>query len=72
MKRDIAKKELIEFIWLHKGLQMSVFRGDNKIGTIKMVQTGWQYFEHRAHKSQYPIFQDRFICQNSIKRVMEN
>ena len=55
MKMEAINGE-VEYRWLHRGVSRSVFVGNDKVGTIKRIRDGWQYFVLRSHKSNHKIF----------------
>ena len=56
---------MITFKWKDVGLTESVFSGNNKIGTIKKVQDGWQFFKLFARHGG-EVFDKISDCEDDI------
>ena len=56
---------MITFKWKTQGLVESVFLEEKKVGHIKLVKDGWQYFPLRSQKGG-EVFESRLDCKQSL------
>jgi hypothetical protein len=56
---------MITFRWKSQGIVESVFLEGKKVGHIKMVEKGWQYFPLHA-RTGGEVFEKRLDCKQSL------